>query len=791
MEISTPTWTRQAASLDRLVVKYTAGKATTKLLGLAKVATTTANEQFEMKEQYLPSLLAETGRIFLHGDLSHKESRICSIMMNHNDPLVLLDLARVPRRQAALAYERTAFTTKNTNPVPQRIIFNPEVSFIPWSWCTGTWHTPVVSSLQRPEDLEMVGFKDLACPSRHTGRKVVGRVIGQCMLSIGVTFQIEDPSGFVLPVSLLFPTPILEHSLKHKTAAKDRLYPVDTVVLIKEPCVRIGENGGYILAVDVATDIMELPSVSPLLEGVSWSRPLTGRAANYSWEDYKALGNKEMNEDHPVIAANLVIGMYGAAYLDASQARKLADNSSFPVTAMQRVRMIWRLANALYGLRMYDKTAQIAEEHKDNADLTNKPPYLVHKLAMRLKERAEGRYAWEMMLQALSLFPASPSIDVAEYSAPVEVRPTPDGSHGLFVKHAVRRGQLLMVAKPLVKCWASEFSKRALSILDPEAEELVEHETFNLVERLAGMVVDNPSLMRVLGGLPTHKDPRPANLADVVPFPDDERLQMIENAAPYAVNKERLRRIVEKNTVPLQLAESSDSTKHHGSEELGVKIGRAVFGLPMVAKEVCWGGNFTCYCFGDVMVCRATQDLPAGTELLRSSMPNKIPDRTTNLDALLRTCDCKLCEADKADDWRGRAALVAEAGRARSSGSYRQKEANSYCQKEAKMRAIVSRMARTYGEREPWMKPELAELWVEIACYSDRRLLAEGQVAGAEHFDDHGSREQLDGWKRSQCWMNHLFYGGGLDLYKLQSQAYLDNDPVDWEGFEEEWWHDP
>ncbi|WVQ78235.1 hypothetical protein IAT38_000318 [Cryptococcus sp. DSM 104549] len=602
---------------------------------------------------------------------------------------------------------------------------------------------------------------------------------------------------------------------------------------------------------------------SPLLEreGLSWRMP-----------PVEALGNKDLKNGNPIIAikrytialqdaevlndphkrfilllnrsqANLEIRLYGAAYLDALEARKLADSCDLPVTALQRSRVIWRLASALYELRLYDKASELAEECKSIPELGKTLPLLLDKISARKAERDQGKYDWHAILSAVHASSA-PSIDAADYSGPVQVRAKPGGGVGIFLTRPVKRGELLIASKALAKCWPAETDHVALSILDPKGTQRVDHEVFHLVESLVGKVLDNPSLAGLLDGLPRFGHAWPGNLADAgnVAFAsEDERLRALESAEPCAVDKQRLRDIVETNMTQMDVPLLLDDLRRESRHNVLPNFGQGLFGLPKLAKEVCHGGNITYVAFGDIMVCRASQDLPSGTELLYPIPRDKLVNRTVFLEGLLSVCDCVLCSADKKDDWRARAALVAEAKEIGKLYSWREML--------SKLRAIAPKIEATYEKRERWMMREMAELWNEIVMFS-RKPMEDGDMteeeyleavdnllyysgvtlATPEQYKIHGRRvhdivyptplvdsglaiyrdrartsavrillpsphqqEELAGWERSMCWMRHLLYGGGSKMYRRQYKAILDrSDWTDWEHSDEgEWWKDP
>ncbi|WVQ81853.1 hypothetical protein IAT38_003980 [Cryptococcus sp. DSM 104549] len=849
MEIPHPAWAAKQAIADTIMAGRNHSSVDPDILSAVEQAEVAAGKVINLPRGNQPALLgAVIAKPFLLGYLSHQ--------VNQEIKPAPVDLSRVPRREAALEW-----AIKNTAH-PFNMLVKKDLSDPPTLLKTSSWEDSGCS-LKEIEELEKMSIKDLTCPRRHGGRVLFGRVISKPVTGIGITFHIEDSTGLVLPIHLEFPNPVPRHGPDHNRTINDKIYPIDTILAIKEPVLRYGMKGGYMLAVDVPTDIVELPPSSPLLEGMSWAIPSIGKVVA-TWENYKEDGNKELKNGNPIIAirrytialrdaevlsdpykcfilllnrsqANLELRLYGAAYRDASKARKLVDQFSLPITPMQRSRIAWRLASAAYGLRLYDKAAELAEECGAMPELEKTLPILLEKIAARKVERNEGRFDWLAMLEAVHES-GTPSLDVADFTGPVEVRATAEGGWGLFVTRDVKRGELLLVSKAVVCGWSAHLHKLAYSIIDQESKNVVPHMTAFAVERLVGKLVDDRSLAKVLDGLPTLKNPIPAQIPTFTNLSDAERIRELESATLCQVDREKILDVLERNTFKLAVLHLLDDASRKSPHGIQAEAD-GLFGLPMVAKRVCWGGNITRNAFGDVLVIRAAQSLSKDTELLLPEPPSDAMDRPARLPSLLDTSGCPLCEADKKDDWRSRAAIIEEYKRETSGpGSALSKVEN--------MRDIAARLAETYAEdRENWMKPELAFVWKRIATFTMHSVLQGGRpeprqfealdnalryygmtVATPEQHERHGRQvhdvvypskdveemvalygqnvrisqlsqfrqeepnDEPSSWGRSQCWIHHLNYGGGSDMFKRRYKLVLDRKPIDWEGLHEENW---
>ncbi|WVQ85120.1 hypothetical protein IAT38_007285 [Cryptococcus sp. DSM 104549] len=845
MEIPHPEWAKRTAGVEAAITGRR-GTAPTNaplvVLALAKKEVTALGQKLEQpNDRWLDGQIGVIIRnSFVSGQMSYQ--------MNQELQPSPIDLSRVPTREEALKWGEVKPTPRERGALVFVTSMGPPVSFCMWiSMALGN---SVPSSTKKIDDLKTVELKDMSVPNRHRGRMIVGRVVSRGELQgLGMRFHLEVPSGNTLPVEFTFSSLIPWHLLTQLGKMSDKTLVADTIVAIKEPTLRYGMKGGYILVVDIPTDIVELPPSSPLLNGISWKLPLAKEPSSMSWEKYKALGNQELSEGMPTIAimryttalqdpevlsdphkrfilllnrskAYIDVRLYAPAYCDALKARKLADNYSLPITAIQRTRVVWRLANAAHGLRLWDKAEALAEECKGSSELREPLDLLLAKIEGRKWEREWGQYPWRSMLEVAHVTP-SPLIPLADYFEPVELRVKADGTCGLFVTRDVRRGELLMATKTLVSSWEGEIYNTVLSALDCKTQKLIPHRFYYMLEFLIGKVQGDPALARVLNALPTKDNPRPANLTDVWPLSEDEYLRQLEDESPYEVDRERIYAILEKNCLTLPVPPlCQDASK--SAHKLG-GVAHGLFTLPMAAKQICLGGNFTRELGCDVsahstLFSRAIFDLPKGTELLFAASHAQLAKRAADLptSSLLSTCDCILCEADKKDDWRTRAAVAAEYERG---GIPANKKLET-------LRQIAARLEATYAEdREDWMKPELGLVWNSIwallrAAKRDRsgagdveQRLAEpvygssskliGEICPSSVNDTRDvlpllaltrwslslqdSPKDSSAWEKTLYWMHHLYCGGDLEFYKWRFKQLLDQKPtVNWEGLQEE-----
>ncbi|WVQ85121.1 hypothetical protein IAT38_007286 [Cryptococcus sp. DSM 104549] len=852
MEVPHPEWARRTAGVEAVISgrRVTAPtNAPRSILALAKREVAVVCQRMGQRND--PILSVQLGVVIRHyfvlGHISYQ--------MNQELRPSPIDLSRVPTREEALKWEEERAVRKEEDTVIVLTKLGPPMLFCLWAGMA--LGDSVASSTKKIDDLKIVDFEDMSVPNRHLGRMIVGRVVSGRGKGLGQRFHLEEPSGNVLPVEFVHSNLIPWHELERLNELSDKTLIVGTIVAIKEPVSRYGRGGGYLLVVDIPTDVVELPPSSPLLNGISWKLPpLIMDPPNLSWETYKALGNQEitslptiaimryttalqdaevLNDPHKrfILLLNrskayINVRLYAPAYCDALKARKLADNYSLPITTTQRTRIVWRMATAAYGLRLWNKAGELAEECKGSPELGEPLFSMIARIEGRKVERDTGRYAYQEVLELAHAGP-SPLIPLADYTEPIELREKADGTCGLFVTRDVKRGELLMATKTLVTCWEGEIYNTALSAFDCKTQKTIPHRFYYMLEFLIGKVQGDPALARVLNALPTKDNPRPANLADVRPMSESEYLRYLESESPYAVDREKIYAVLEKNCLDMPLPPLCQDADKSFHKRGGIVPG--LFALPMAAKQVCLGGNFTRELGCDTLFSRAIFDLPKGTELLFATPHAQLAKRAADLptSSLLSTCDCVLCEADKKDGWRTRAAVAAEYERG---GIPADKKLET-------LRQIAARLEATYaGDREDWMKPELGLVWNSIwallrAAQRDRsgagdveQRLAEAQENTLRYFGaipatpeqrkKHGriidrivypspvlgetgslymallqhsmdSPKDHSAWERTLYWMHHLYCGGDLEFYKWRFKQLLEQkSTVNWDGLQEE-----
>lgn len=131
----------------------------------------------------------------------------------------------------------------------------------------------------------------------HRGRYLLCRTATLPIVVVGITFAVLDPNGDAVALSIYnYPVLPISHG-RPVTKNYDTLFPLGTILIIKEPyCKNSSQGDSALIRVDTHTDVVVLGRGDPRLEGVKW-RGVGGG----SWEpardsktvqQYKDFGNK-------------------------------------------------------------------------------------------------------------------------------------------------------------------------------------------------------------------------------------------------------------------------------------------------------------------------------------------------------------------------------------------------------------------------------------------------------------------------------------------------------------------
>ncbi|KAI2900058.1 hypothetical protein CBS63078_7047 [Aspergillus niger] len=494
-------------------------------------------------------------------------------------------------------------------------------------------------SIEALSDLKKALIKDLTIETHHRGSYTLLRAVTPAFRKTGIMAVVEDEEGDVLTLQL--------YNQDRDLVTDGRL--VDgTIMLIKEPYLKVMGDGDYGLRVDHLSDIRFILENDPLVPAI-WRDESEDRGSANSW---RKTGNNlyELKEYH------LALNCYSKA-LDCSTtpkdelAPRLNRAQTFLKTnqfdaALRDVehilskdkfveKALFRKAQALYYLQRYQQSCDVyvdlCKAYPNNA--TAKSEFA--RATARLFEQRTGEYPFKQMQQeATKLKP--PHFDLATYIGPVAVRPSTHG-RGLFTTQAVRAGDLLICEKAFAHAFHDDGDNTNVSILvyaDTNSMKVGTQAELNSL--IARKLQKNPSLIPAFNDL-YHGSYTPVGVSEVdgSPVVDTFLVERIMSLNGFGCSTtSRTAHIARVN---------ADNREPHTEEEHFDSSG--VWRLASYVNHSCYPNTHRAF-IGDMMVVRATQDLPANTEL-KFWYRTPVDDGTAD-DIYQKywgfQCDCVICK---------------------------------------------------------------------------------------------------------------------------------------------------
>ena len=265
----------------------------------------------------------------------------------------------------------------------------------------------------------------------------------------------EDISGSVARLSISHYPNLRDASLD----CLDSLFPLGTVILIREPNYRMNSGIYAMIMIHSPSDIVALETDDPILKGVRWRFPLSVPKSPSSAEEWRARGTSEfkaqrwlsaavcytkglkMDKNSQVLRLNraetyLRLGWYFSSLHDVEQALRLGTITDASLARKALLRSI----RANYGMGRYERVVRIAGEHAHDVDCEE----WLAKAKKRIDEQTFGNYDWYKLFTEGKK--PNARLDVAEFRGPVEVRERKGqpGVRGVFATRDVEIGELLV-----------------------------------------------------------------------------------------------------------------------------------------------------------------------------------------------------------------------------------------------------------------------------------------------------------------------------------------------------------
>lgn len=382
-------------------------------------------------------------------------------------------------------------------------------------------YAPCIASL---DDLQKVMINDLTLETHHRGSYVLLRAVTPTTIMTAIMVIAEDENGNVV---------VLQLYNQGKELAGDSRLVEGTVVLVKEPYLKVLSGGGYGIRVDHLSDVKFLPEYDSLVP-VAWGRK--GKSLDGSANDWKTKGNKSFKRtdyhraveqygphssllrnkadcefryskalaSNPTKEEALTIRINRAlAFLKTSQYdAALRDLDMEPSDLKASEKTLFRKAQALYHLQRFreacDVYAELRKEYPENT--TAKKEF--NRALERLAEQENGKYQFKrLQLEAKTSCP--PHLDHATYIGPVAVRSTETHGRGLFTTKAVKAGDLLLCEKAFAHAFhdPNDPTQGLALLINLQTESMTMGTQAELVRLIVQKLYKSPSLMSAITGL--------------------------------------------------------------------------------------------------------------------------------------------------------------------------------------------------------------------------------------------------------------------------------------------------
>ncbi|KAG8908311.1 hypothetical protein FRC01_007456 [Tulasnella sp. 417] len=641
--------------------------------------------------------------------------------------------------------------------------------------------------------------------------------------TVAVQFGVEDSAGDVVMISLYnYPG-----TIGAKIDLLDSLFPLGTVLAIKEPTLKTSAAGGSVphVRVDCPSDVVRLTSEDPLSSRTAWRTgervPLAPEPPRTE-DGWKALGNKyfqsgwftsaavaystglKRTPSSQVLRLNramayLKLGHSGAALSDCNQALGQKE-----LPSSLRMKALHRKAQALYGLGRWEEAEMAfeatASEFPSEAVSCNQ---WIERCRKRRQENETGSYNWlEMYTASLS---KARRLDVADYKGDIEVvsLPTRGGGRGVIVTKDVIAGQLLLVSKAFVSAFPDDCDPPEIVLIQNLITMTGQYGCGSaLGTKVAERIAGDPGCARLVYDLYAGPSlsPPPATYVSERP-PESGVENFLEFETP--VDTSRIEGVLSFNAFrPAGLPLPSEEESDHPS---------ALFLLPSLFNHSC-NPNAAWVCFGDVMVIRAVRDIPKGSEAFVAYRSGAEPfiKREEKLRHYFNKCACDLCALDRAD---GEAACkkrmtlegkipswdtVAKARQGIQNLEQTYKKKRLYHDSTMTSAYLhLARMQKKGGDVTGFFNSAMAALQQAGVAISDKTvkgpiradpllvtddlpirkdvppmmgvmgmIYVEICIAISNAFQDHyGDIVRGNRWANAAAWLHDLRYGGGIDLF--------------------------
>jgi tetratricopeptide (TPR) repeat protein len=469
-------------------------------------------------------------------------------------------------------------------------------------------------------DLTPITFARMLVPMVHRGHYILCRTATPAYVSLAVNVILEDTEGGICFTGLYNCAPMAD-------IEPDEWLPLATVVVVKEPYLKFLWSGRVMMRVDSPTDLVLLHRSSTFLRNTPWYAPLP-----IDFDECKKIANQHFGQGHMLQALEfydfalehrpddpLINLNKSAAFLrlgrffEARQAveRAMADQSSLVNTDPRlKHKALFRLGQAAYGLRDWEKAIQINSQLTDDASR-----HSLEQSRLRLSEARTGSYDMEALGKSMGLIVYH---DVADFVGDVVIAQIPGKGRGLRTTRGVPAGTLLLASKAFATGNPRKWAEKNITLL-----------TFNVSRNETTKAADAHLYVNMIYALRNN------------PHRTSELYQLYADGFPQVelpdgmIDPGRIKAIIDSNSFAIE-NEFDRQAQEATMDTSGVWI------LPSFINHSCVDNARRCF-YGDLLMVRAIKDLRAGEEVLISYCPGTAEVRQNRMRWWQINCDCPWC----------------------------------------------------------------------------------------------------------------------------------------------------
>ncbi|KAK0726200.1 hypothetical protein B0T21DRAFT_371164 [Apiosordaria backusii] len=509
--------------------------------------------------------------------------------------------------------------------------------------------SPYAPCAQPLSDLSKIMIDDLVLETHHRGTYLLVRVVTPQDWITAVMAIVEDERGEVLLLQLY-------HQVDTTPRPEDILAP-GTVLIIKDPYLKLTADGGHGLRADHVSDIVFLPAhddripscwrsdlQSPQDQSASFwkakGNDCFGQSRYRAAVEYytRALVSSPTTEESHTIKLNRSLAFLKTNHFDAA----LADVESLLSDTATKAgeKALFRKAQALYGLQRFRECCDVLTKLRVNYPNNTAAKAKLNAAVNRLAEQTTGKYHFKkLQAEASQLRP--PWLDHATYIGPVEVRQSGCRGKGVFTTKAVKAGDLLFCEKAFVYAFSEDGAVNSAGRLDTSILIDVNANSFTtgaqpeLITMLVQKLYRNPSLASLVQNL--HRgsyEPVQGTfgIIDGNPVLDTfllTRILLLNNFG--CLLSDRAAAQARRQLIGLH-------TSFHNFPSCGL------WAFASHINHSCISNAHRSF-IGDMMIVRATEDLPVNTEITIQYLSHLTPQRQQKfVQNWAFACDCALCQ---------------------------------------------------------------------------------------------------------------------------------------------------